>query len=184
MTLAELSDYTAAQFTKICGRPPRWIAAAPGRVNVIGEHTDYNDGFVLPMAIERYTVIAAAPAAGPAARVQLRSSEKNGQPVMIDPGKPMQPFPKGLWANYPAGVIAGFIGAAHPSGRLRRPYPFHRAAWAADYPAARPWRWRWRPCWRRSPARRSTRWKRRCFASRPSINTPASPAASWTSSFP
>ena len=66
MTLAELSDYTAAQFTQICGRPPRWIAAAPGRVNVIGEHTDYNDGFVLPMAIERYTVIAAAPSAGPA----------------------------------------------------------------------------------------------------------------------
>ncbi len=44
------------------GRPPHWLAAAPGRVNVIGEHTDYNDGFVLPMAIDRYTVVAAAPA--------------------------------------------------------------------------------------------------------------------------
>jgi galactokinase len=114
MTLAELSDYTAAQFTQICGRPPRWIAAAPGRVNVIGEHTDYNDGFVLPMAIERYTVIAAAPAAGPAVRVQLRSSQKNNQPVEVDLGKPMHPFPKGLWANYPAGVIAGFIGRRIP----------------------------------------------------------------------
>jgi galactokinase len=114
MTLAELSDYTAAQFTQICGRPPRWIAAAPGRVNVIGEHTDYNDGFVLPMAIERYTVIAAAPAAGPAAQVQLRSSQMDNRPVLIDLGKPMQPFPKGLWANYPAGVIAGFIGRRIP----------------------------------------------------------------------
>ena len=47
------------QFTKIYGRAPRWIVAAPGRVNVIGEHTDYNDGFVLPMAIERYAVMAA-----------------------------------------------------------------------------------------------------------------------------
>jgi hypothetical protein len=66
MTLTELSDFTAAEFSRICGRSPRWIAAAPGRVNVIGEHTDYNDGFVLPMAIERYTVIAAAPAFRPA----------------------------------------------------------------------------------------------------------------------
>ena len=41
------------------GRDPRWITAAPGRVNLIGEHTDYNDGFVLPMAIERYVVLAA-----------------------------------------------------------------------------------------------------------------------------
>ena len=64
MTLNELAQSTAQQFTSTYGRPPRWIAAAPGRVNVIGEHTDYNDGFVLPMAIDRYTVIAAAPAAG------------------------------------------------------------------------------------------------------------------------
>ena len=52
-----------SNFNKTYGRDPQWIAAAPGRVNVIGEHTDYNDGFVLPMAIDRYTVIAAAPAA-------------------------------------------------------------------------------------------------------------------------
>ena len=45
---------------------PNDLVAAPGRVNLIGEHTDYNDGFVLPMAIDRYTVIAAdhSPSAG------------------------------------------------------------------------------------------------------------------------
>ena len=51
-----------SQFVKLYGREPKWIVSAPGRVNIIGEHTDYNDGFVFPMAIERRTVIAAAPA--------------------------------------------------------------------------------------------------------------------------
>ena len=109
MTLTELSESTAAQFAKIYGRSPRWIAAAPGRVNVIGEHTDYNDGFVLPMAIERYTVIAADPSAGVAPRVQLRSTAANGGPVVIDLTKPLRPFAGGAWANYPAGVLAGFV---------------------------------------------------------------------------
>ena len=65
MTLKELAAHVAAEFQKHYGRPPRWIVAAPGRVNVIGEHTDYNDGFVLPMAIERYAVMAADAAAAP-----------------------------------------------------------------------------------------------------------------------
>src|SRR5882724_13427617 len=59
MKLKDLAVHIAAEFQKTYGRAPRWIAAAPGRVNVIGEHTDYNDGFVLPMAIEHYAVMAA-----------------------------------------------------------------------------------------------------------------------------
>jgi galactokinase len=105
MTLTEVGSFTADQFVKAYGHAPRWVAAAPGRVNVIGEHTDYNDGFVLPMAIERYTVIAA----GPAPQVQFRSSEKNDQPYVIDLSQPLHPFAKGSWANYPAGVLAGFM---------------------------------------------------------------------------
>jgi galactokinase len=106
MTLQEITHHVSEQFQKTYGQPPRWIAAAPGRVNVIGEHTDYNDGFVLPMAIERYTVIAAAPSGSK--QIQLRSTV-NDQPATIDLAKPMKPFPKGAWANYPAGVIAGFV---------------------------------------------------------------------------
>jgi galactokinase len=109
MTLQELAGITADQFARAYGRAPQWIAAAPGRVNIIGEHTDYNDGFVLPMAIERYTLIAAAPSAVRAAGVQLRSMEINAQPTEIDLTKPLRPFAKGAWANYPAGVLAGFL---------------------------------------------------------------------------
>lgn len=107
MTLKQLGDYVAEQFAANYGRPPQWIAAAPGRVNVIGEHTDYNDGFVLPMAIERYTVIAAAPSAN-ANLVQLRSTAGNGT-ANVDLSKAIRPGPKGTWSNYPVGVIAGFL---------------------------------------------------------------------------
>ncbi len=50
-----------SQFVHRFGRPPCWIVRAPGRVNLIGEHTDYNDGFVLPMAIDRAVWIALKP---------------------------------------------------------------------------------------------------------------------------
>jgi galactokinase len=108
MTLAELGHATAQQFEATYGHPPRWIAAAPGRVNVIGEHTDYNDGFVLPMAIERYTVVAAAPAAPEGNVIRLRSTMAE-TPARIDLGRPLQPAPRGSWFNYPLGVLAGFV---------------------------------------------------------------------------
>jgi galactokinase len=107
MTLKELGSRTAQEFAKAFGRPPVWLAAAPGRVNVIGEHTDYNDGFVLPMAIERYTVIAAAPAAAGSKTIRLRSTLGDG-PATFDLSKPLKPAANGAWTNYPAGVIAGF----------------------------------------------------------------------------
>lgn len=50
-----------ARFVKRFGEPPRWVVRAPGRVNLIGEHTDYNDGFVLPLAIDRAVWIALRP---------------------------------------------------------------------------------------------------------------------------
>src|SRR5512139_2307391 len=51
-------DRLLSEFERVYGRRPVFVACAPGRVNMIGEHTDYNDGFVLPAAIERETRIA------------------------------------------------------------------------------------------------------------------------------
>lgn len=91
-------------FTKCFGHRPRWIAAAPGRVNLIGEHTDYNEGFVLPMAIERYTVFAAD-----------RSSERQvtlhnvttGDTASFSVRGPVRPGDP-PWSNYVRGVVDGF----------------------------------------------------------------------------
>jgi galactokinase len=45
MSVELLAEHAAKRFAKCFGHPPCWIVAAPGRVNLIGEHTDYNDGF-------------------------------------------------------------------------------------------------------------------------------------------
>lgn len=94
----------AKMFEQAFGAKPRWIASAPGRVNLIGEHTDYNDGFVLPMAIEHRTAIAAdvtndktctlhSLTTGDSATFSLTGELKKGEPA---------------WSNYVRGVIAGF----------------------------------------------------------------------------
>jgi galactokinase len=59
----DLASVVAREFEVRFGAQPNFIARAPGRVNLIGDHTDYNDGFVLPMAIDRATWIAARPRA-------------------------------------------------------------------------------------------------------------------------
>ncbi len=107
MSLNSLVTTATRRFIEAYGHEPRWVAAAPGRVNVIGEHTDYNEGFVLPMAIERFTVVAAAPATTGGRRIQLRSTMAD-VPVEIDLSHPLKPGPKGAWFNYFLGVVAGF----------------------------------------------------------------------------
>src|SRR5436189_2027314 len=104
MTLNDFAAQTADKFRHTFGQAPRWVVAAPGRVNLIGEHTDYNDGFVLPMAIERYTVIAAAP--NNTRQIHLRSNT-TGDEAAIDLTQPIK-RDQPEWANYSRGVIAGF----------------------------------------------------------------------------
>jgi galactokinase len=116
MNLQELSAHVAAEFARAYGRPARWIVAAPGRVNVIGEHVDYNDGFVLPMAIEYYAVMAAdrPPGGGPMLRI---SSTAEKEVTEIDTSQPITTHPL-RWSNYPRGVIAGFAARGLNPGGL------------------------------------------------------------------
>ena len=72
---------------------PVFVASAPGRVNLIGEHTDYNGGFVLPCAIDRRVAVAVGPGA-----TQLYSADFQERCPLL--GKR-----EGSWADYPSGVV-------------------------------------------------------------------------------
>ena len=104
---------------------PKWYAAAPGRVNLIGEHTDYNDGFVLPMAIECYTVFAAGPSDGPLAEVY---SMNKGESASIRIDGVVAPPETIAWSNY----VQGTVDCVAEKG-LRLDKPF-RAVFASNVP--------------------------------------------------
>ncbi|PWU52309.1 galactokinase [Micromonospora globispora] len=100
----------------------RW--AAPGRVNLIGEHTDYNDGFVLPFALPLHTVVAAAPQDDERWTIW---SELADAPVEFGPTEADKPGQVTGWAAYVAGVVWALRAAGHP-------VPGARLAIASDVP--------------------------------------------------
>lgn len=88
-------------FEEYFGHKPAVVAASPGRVNLIGEHTDYNNGFVLPMALSNINVVAVAPS--PTGKHRWIGSLGDTM-IELDPAdasKPGDPF----WSNYVRGVI-------------------------------------------------------------------------------
>lgn len=99
----------ADRFTEIYGDRPEGVWAAPGRVNLMGEHTDYNDGFVLPFALADRTF--AAVRRRDDAMLALRSVQRDEQVLMaigdITPGAPEG------WAGYAAGVVWAMREAGH-----------------------------------------------------------------------
>jgi galactokinase len=97
---------------------------SPGRVNLIGEHTDYNDGFVLPMAIDRGLRIAVRPRAG---RMAVVSSDRGGPAAEIDLDGPLAAG-RIDWGRYVEGVVAGYR-------RLGWEIPGFEAVITADLPA-------------------------------------------------
>jgi len=88
------------KFIEIYGVPPQTIVRAPGRVNLIGEHTDYNDGYVLPIAIDRDILIGAAPSAEPTVCVYSVNFDRISMFSLDD----IMRDPVNDWSDYPRGV--------------------------------------------------------------------------------
>ncbi|TAM69339.1 MAG: galactokinase [Microbacteriaceae bacterium] len=104
-----LADAARAGFERLFGSTPHGLWAAPGRVNLIGEHTDYNDGFVLPFAINRHVVAALTVRSDRLVRVASAFTDDIVEIGLCD----IQPGAVSEWSAYPLGVAWAFgqVGA-------------------------------------------------------------------------
>ena len=108
-SLESLAEKAAAGLLENLHAKASITAAAPGRVNLIGEHIDYCDGFVLPFAIDRYIVIAGTPNGSSSVRI---ATALGGGIASFDVSQAVEEGePK--WTNYLRGVIRGFQNLGH-----------------------------------------------------------------------
>ena len=92
------------KFEETFGRPPAFIASAPGRVNLIGEHTDYNDGYVFPVAIDKYLNIAARKR--PDRQVRLYALDVDDSSEFSLDTLSAIPLQAPVWSHYLIGVAS------------------------------------------------------------------------------
>jgi galactokinase len=113
--------------TELSGDIERAVCCmAPGRVNLIGEHTDYNEGFVMPMALNLQTVVVAVPTTSGLCRVASVNQPGNNREFRISE---IAPGSVHGWGKYVAGVIAQYHGDLPGD----RPFSFD-AAFASNVP--------------------------------------------------
>ncbi|MFE2218376.1 galactokinase [Streptomyces canus] len=98
-------------FVELYGTDPEGVWSAPGRVNLIGEHTDYNDGFVMPFALPHTAVAAVSRRTDGVLR--LHSSDVEGGVVELRLDD-LAPESDRNWTAYPAGVVWALREAGHP----------------------------------------------------------------------
>jgi galactokinase len=121
--MTDTQDTATALFRELTGRTPDGLWSAPGRVNLIGEHTDYNDGFVLPFAIPHRTVAAVGVRDDGVGRVRVASTFA-AEPVEVALDDLATLFPTATgsepavpeWAAYPLGVAWALAEAAGRAG--------------------------------------------------------------------
>lgn len=124
-----LIEHLSTIYREKFGQTPAHIVRAPGRVNLLGEHVDYNDGFVLPAAIDRATYIAFSPAGAPHSTLWATDFD---QQVSFSPGTistksqiNSSPIPE--WGLYPAGVMWSLMEETLPAFSMN-------AVFASDVP--------------------------------------------------
>ncbi|WP_018684724.1 galactokinase [Actinokineospora enzanensis] len=110
------ADRAAEQFRRLHGRAPVGVWSAPGRVNLIGEHTDYNDGFVLPFALPFRVAVAASPRADGRLAVTTIGDDTVPQRAEPVPVAELAPGRVTGWAAYPAGVAWALRDEGHLGG--------------------------------------------------------------------
>ncbi|XP_017339133.2 galactokinase isoform X2 [Ictalurus punctatus] len=100
------------------GEDPGVVVCAPGRVNLIGEHTDYNEGFVLPMALHLVTVMVGSSTSGQSCSV-VTIAESADEPRRVDFNLPTDSAPltggQPIWANYVKGVVQHYRAQPLPA---------------------------------------------------------------------
>ena len=101
----------ARRFEQAFGAAPALIARAPGRVNLIGEHTDYNDGFVLPAAIGVESRIAASPRGD--GMIRVVACDFGGAVAEWQVDAPFAPHRAEPWADYIRAMTASMVGHGH-----------------------------------------------------------------------
>jgi galactokinase len=109
---ADRVDAVVQRFTAHFGRRPEVIVRAPGRVNIIGEHTDYNGLPVLPMAIDRHVLVAAA--ARGDRRVRVADAEPRFAPRAYQLQAGIRRFAAGDWGNYHKAAVQGLLSSLGP----------------------------------------------------------------------
>lgn len=107
-----LLDQARALFFETFGGDAAVTVLAPGRVNLIGEHTDYNEGYVLPMAVDRGIVIMARKRQDAKVILHSASHRQNAEFLL----EPLRKDPEHPWADYVKGVAQGLRQSGHALG--------------------------------------------------------------------
>lgn len=103
----------AGQFAELYGYEADGVWSAPGRVNLIGEYTDFNEGFVLPLALPHTAVAAVARRSDGILRLHSADIDAPVAELRVDELTPLSAYGQGGWAAYPAGVVWALRDAGH-----------------------------------------------------------------------